>query len=271
MAMALAALAVPSARADVAVPITLTGWNADVVTDANPATRFAVGFDAGTPGVDAGSWFEAGAGGHADGLPSGQNFSSAIIDPVTGGPTTFHLQPANGNNVLQLGGGHPASNTLTLATPGTYSSLSILAASGSSFGLTTGTLVLHFTDGTSSSLLSYNAFDWSAVTAGVGPFVALGGVARNFDVGTNGTGFIYYRPHEPPYALYETDINLAALGLAGRDLQSITFNEATGPSGVGSTGIFAVSGVAVPEPSTLALLVSGGLGLASYRLRRRRS
>jgi hypothetical protein len=246
-------------------PITLTGWNADVVTDANPATRFAERFDGGT-----GSWFEAGTAGNPDGLPTGMDFTSARVDPITGDRAVFHLLPANGLNVLRLGDNHPATNTLTLATPAAYSSLAILAASGSAFDLNMGTLRINFTDGTSSGLLLYNAFDWNASTAGVTPFVALGDVGRNFDVGPTGTSFTYFRSTPLGYALYETDIDLAALGLDNRRVQSITFTLAGG--GAFSTGIFAVSGAAaVPEPSALALLGLGALGLLGYGWRRQRA
>jgi hypothetical protein len=65
--------------------------------------------------------------------------------------------------------------------------------------------------------------------------------------------------------IFQTDIDLAALGLDCRKVASLTFNQA---SGADTTGIFAVSGTpaAVPEPTTLAFL---GLSLVGVLMRRR--
>jgi hypothetical protein len=263
LAVVFAATGPPAAQAAQALPIALTGWNADVVTDANPMTRFAQRFDGGT-----GSWFQAGTDGNPDGLPSGMDFTSARVNPVTGTNAVFHLLPANGPNVLRLGDTDPPTNTLALVNPAPYSSLAVLAASGSAFAATVGTLTVNFADGTSSGPLVYNAFDWNASTAGVTPFVALGDVGRNLDIGPTGTSFTYFRSTPLGYALYETDIDLAALGLDNRPIQSITFNRADPAF---STGVFAVSGVGVPEPSALTLLGLGVIGLLGYSWRRQRA
>ena len=283
--MALATLAtvgVRPATADVAVPITLTGWNADVVTDANPATRFAQQFDFGSTTGGLSAWFEQGilfnGAPLTNGLPSGQNFTSQINNSVTGTPSVFSLLPANGNNVLRTSTnlGVPSA-TLTLTTPGRYSSLAVLASTGAAFGFGTGTLTLHFSDGTSSAPLSYDAPDWNIFVGGDTSRVALGPVGRSDDLG-NGTGFLYTPSEGSQFVMYETDLNLAALGLDTRTLTSITFTSATNaPNPGGITGVFAVSGlaspsgVAVPEPGTLALLSIGTLGLLSRGWRRGRA
>lgn len=292
MGVALAALvtvdARPVAAADIATPISLTGWNADVVTDANPATRFAQQFDYGaTPGIAA--WYENGIMNSSgmtlnNGLPSGQNFTSQINNTVTGTPSIFHLQPANGNNVLRLSTnvGFPPSGTLSLVNPAAYSSLAVLASSGAAFGMGSGTLTLHFTDGTNSGPFSYDASDWN-VFFGNPAHVALGPLGRNNAVNANfslteGSNFLLDPGDTQSYVLYKTDINLAALGLNAKTLASITFTSASNsPDQFAITGVFAVSGVpvtpaavGVPEPSSLALLGLGGIALAAWRRRRSR-
>jgi len=244
------------------LPIVLTGYNRDVVSDATAAVRFADRFDGG-----AAAWFERGLddGGtiRNDGLPSGTTFTSARVNPVTGGNTVFSLQPAMGNNVLRLGDTDAKSNTLTLTTPSRYANLAILASSGSGGGQ--GTFKLNFDDGTSSQLILFDAFDWNQETPGAGPSVALGNLGRNGNIGVDGKGFVYDKP--VPFALYETDINLIPLGLSDKTITSITFNK---PDGSFITGIFAVSGT-VPEPGSLALCGAGLVGLLAYGWRRRRS
>jgi hypothetical protein len=253
------------------VPIALTGWNADVVSDADPLTRFAQRFDLGTVGrPNSAAWYETGAGGRPDGLPSGQDFTSAVLNPITGDHTIFHLQPANALNVLRLGDTDPITNTLTLVQPAAFTSLSILASSGAAFGPAIGNLVLNFTDGTSSLPLSYNAFDWFQLTPGAAPFIALGSRGRNGDIGADGKGFAYL--DASVFALYETDLDLAALGLADRELLSITFNRPATIGGI--TTIFAVSGAGpavIPEPGSLALFAAGALGLFLRRWRANRA
>ena len=62
-----------------AIPIPLIGFNEDVVSENSP-TPFARGFDVSS-GVAA--WFEAGLGGHMDGLPPSRSFvSDRIRGPV---------------------------------------------------------------------------------------------------------------------------------------------------------------------------------------------
>src|SRR5262245_54205503 len=80
-----------------AMPIAVTGWNADVVLDADMSSRYAITMDNGSC-----CFYEAGALDDAgterdDGLPAGQTFVSA-----TGSGTVYQLQPAKGNNALQL-------------------------------------------------------------------------------------------------------------------------------------------------------------------------
>jgi hypothetical protein len=64
--------------------------------------------------------------------------------------------------------------------------------------------------------------------------------------------------------LYQTTLNLAALGLAGKPIVSIDFTDlSTDPRE--STGIFALSGTLVPEPGCIGLFAVGTARLAFLR------
>ena len=222
-------------------PITLTGWNQDVVLE-NAL------FPANTADFDTyGSlWFGAGWNGHLDGLPSSLRFTSQFNPEVI-----FQFQPYTTNNALRLDTSVSGrTGTLVLATPAPYRSLAILASSGTGGG--TGTLALNFVDGTSVSNLSFIALDWY----GFSTDLALAGLGRRDSAlpppgyGTAGTGF----------GFFETDLDLVALGLDRKFLKSLTFTKPPNPL---VTGIFAVSG----EPSKAAeftsvnVLVGGGAQL----------
>jgi hypothetical protein len=254
-------------------PIALTGYNYDIVTDANEATRFAQPNDIGTA-----AWFESGAvddGGvqHLDGLPQA-GFTSAFTNTVTGGQTAFGLAPFNGNNALLLRNNGVNTGTMQMAEQASYESLAILASGYNASSTDLGSVVLNFADGSHSGAISYNAFDWGFGATNV----ALGGKGRNSDVGGDGRAFNYNRP--VPFATYETDLDLVALGFADKPIQSLTFTGGTvsdqpGVPGHGpSTSIFAVSGSggrtsSVPEPGSLAMLLTG-LPAACLLGRRRR-
>src|SRR5262249_7341162 len=123
------------------LPVLATGYSADVISDKDASVRFAQPFQGGTF-----AWFEAGAVDddgvqHNDGLPAGRTFVSA-----TGSHATYQLQPANADNVLQLGAGQ--TGTLTLATPAAYSTLYVLASSGDGTPSSAGSGTITFADGT---------------------------------------------------------------------------------------------------------------------------
>ena len=161
--LALGTVAVPQAAAQPSgwLPLQLTGYNTDVITDLNQSVRFAQLFDQGCCG-----WFESGAvddGGteHDDGIPAGSTFAS-----MTGSGVNYLIQPAIYNNVLQVSnaadaqaGGTLPTASLTLLTPAPYSQIAIFASSGNSTGTSTGTLTVNYADGSSLSG-SWNTFDW---------------------------------------------------------------------------------------------------------------
>src|SRR5438874_324555 len=153
------------------VPIAVTGFNVDVVTE-NTATPFASGFD-GTSATAA-AWFEAGIGGHTDGLPNSRTFTNDGTNNTTNTGTVFTFQPYNANNAVGLTAAN-TTGTLTLTTPGAFSVIAILATSGNGGG--TSTAVLNFAGGTTSTI-TYSATDWNQNSSPAGP-AALGNLGRN--------------------------------------------------------------------------------------------
>jgi hypothetical protein len=161
--LALGIVAVPQAGAQPTgwLPLQLTGYNTDVITDLNQSVRFAQLFDAGCC-----AWFESGAVDdagteHDDGIPAGSTFAS-----MTGSGVNYLIQPAVYNNVLQIsndpgaqGQGVPAVGTLSLLNPGKYSKIAIFASSGNSNGTAAGSAQVNYDDG-SQLVASFNAFDW---------------------------------------------------------------------------------------------------------------
>lgn len=228
-------------------PISATGWNRDVIvenTASPPYSSAALPFD--VPNNYA--FYVAGLSGGTRGLPASGNFTS-LVD----GTTVFQFQPYTANNVLQLSASTTSFGTLTFSTPGMYSSLSILAAAANS-GASMGNLVIHFADATVSPVLQFNNSDWFFQ-----PNPAIMGFGR-LNLGSttpedNGNSY----PE-----MYQTTLDLAALGLANKPIVSIDFTDlSTDPRE--STGIFALSGLAVPEPAGIGLLAVAAAVVALRR------
>jgi hypothetical protein len=210
------------------VPILLTGYSTDVISDMDPSTRFAQPFDTGTF-----AWFEAGAVddngvAHTDGLPAGLTFTS-----VTSSGATYQIQPANASSVLQLGGGQ--TGTLTLMTPSAYRKLYAIASSGDGTATSVGSGNINFADG-STQAFSYNIFDWCNGPGGLHPEAVLSGPIGRADVGLSGTAFTYYQDCD--FEIYETVIPIDP-SHAGVAIVSIDFTAA--PDAY-SSNIFGVSG-----------------------------
>ena len=214
-------------------PIAVSGFNAGVIvpcsaTAASPkATAFDIPnnycfYEAGLNGNP------AAAGTGAQGLPPG----GAILSQADG--TTFQLGPYGSNNVLMMGSPYSSSGALTFIPPQAYNSLAILATSANGGG--NGTFVLNFSNGSHSPAYPLNAQDWYNTTTNVAlqgfGCIRLGqGTLSTENPGWNNPNF------------YQTTLNLAVLG-SNLPISSITF---TKPGASGSSGIFAVSGLAMPS------------------------
>ncbi len=220
---------VPTAYAQ-SKPIPVTGWNADVIIDVDMNVRFGVSIDNGTC-----CFFEAKAvddsgNENDDGLVSGQPYTSA-----TGSGAVYLIQPANGNNALQMF--RRETGTLTLVTPASYSQLFVIAASGNASQTEVLTGVVHYDDGTSQSFM-YNAFDWDD-TNNPHAEEAITGIGRACGITDAGTGFTYdgmQRGHA--FSLYETSIPTDKT----KKVTSVDFSGHIGSARNGIYNVFAISG-----------------------------
>ncbi len=177
----------------------------------------------------------SGSGG-TQGLPLNGAFTSFLDNS-----TIFQFGPYGGNNALMLGDTRPNSGTLSLVTPQAYDSLVILASSANGGG--SGTLVIHFGDGSSSPTFNFNAQDWFNTSANV----ALKGFGR---LDLNSAGLSTENNGSGNPNLYQTTINLAALGL-NQSVSSIAFTKPN-LSGSQDTGIFAISGSLMPPQAVIS-------------------
>ena len=252
-----------SAPVVLATPIAATGWNQDVVVGANqtPSVVFSslssfdgagvshapgnVLFQMGTPGSPAGS-----------GLPVNGVIGDVTTPNAFSPNVTFQLQPystATGglvNNDLQLNNVN-LSGQLSLATPGKYSSISVLHATGNGPGGFE--MQLNFTD--AAPLMVGSGGGANSTTAGpgilspdwfnnAGSVFPLGGVGR-YGGGTNFNG----QPGNP--RLYEYDYSLP-LAYQNATLESITFDYGTG----GQINIMGVSGTQLTTSNLNAVNVT---------------
>ncbi|HEV2393562.1 MAG TPA: protease pro-enzyme activation domain-containing protein [Verrucomicrobiae bacterium] len=219
-------------------PLMMTGFNAGIIVpnNATPANPQATGFDIANgycfyqAGLNTNSSVASGSGGQ--GFPQSGSFTS-LLDNMT----VFQFGPYGATNALMLGYTYPNSGTLALANPQSFNSLAILAASANANSSSLGALVVHFTDGTSSQSFNLNAQDWYNATGNV----ALEGFGR-LKLGTN--PFSTENPGAYNPSLYQTTVNLAALGL-NQPVASITFTKPTGGTTL-DTAVLAVSGAIMP-------------------------
>jgi hypothetical protein len=218
-------------------PVALSGFNAAVLASNNAS--------ASAPGATALDipndycFYQQGLSGGSRGLPWTGVFLSQCDSS-----TAFQLGPYGADDALVLGDTYAASGTLRLVAPESFGSLCILAASANGGGQ--GKFVLNFTDGTRSPAIAFNAQDWFYTVTNV----AIQGFGRL----RLGTGWSVEDNGDANPNLYETSVNLAALGLA-KSVASITFTNPAGAGSTETTAILAVSGLS----GSLPLLPPGGL------------
>lgn len=244
-------------------PLTVAGFNAGILASNNATAGApgATGFDIPNNYC----FYQQGLNGSPRGLPVNGIFSS-LVSP----DTAFRIGPYGATNALMLGNSYPRSGTLTLNPPQSLNTIAVLAASANGGGQ--GTFFLTFTNGTKSPVFAFNAQDWFYVVTNV----ALQGFGRlklgaSLTIQDNGDS----NPN-----LYQTTVNLAALGLS-LPVASITFSNRNSAGASETTAIFGVSGMpasvpiqtptglaAIPGPNaTVRLSWSPVAGATNYLIR----
>ncbi|MCL5946128.1 MAG: hypothetical protein M1472_04665 [Planctomycetes bacterium] len=291
-------------------PVAATGWNQKIIVENTAVLNGTdgAGLIGAAPGTaDSGyagyitvtqdggiyngaAYYQQGLAGSPSGtgLPTSGSFVSKAD-----GTTTFQFQPYNADNVLFLSDNIPSSSprptgTLTLTNPSQFNELAVLAITGSATAFSTGAVTLNLTDPSGNSVAvttDYAAPDWFSGGMTVTPDgnatgIAISGFNRINNV-QNGTFDTAYLNNQPVF--YQTTLDLAnltgtingtmqsGLNLTGDTLNSLFFNDAAQPNSSGSTGIYAISGSAIPEPAVLALFAASGLALLVIQRRRGRA
>ena len=279
---------------DTPVSLNSSSWNADVVYGAASfATDSAVAFDGQY------AWDALGSRPSGDevtaGLPEYQDpntgvryatlptlFNSVYINTITGTATQFEFQPFENTNNVNLFNNGAAGATLSLTDATALDNIAILAASANSgTHYITVNMTLHFANGSESSPILYNVYDWSKFSGGN---AALPHSVSRSSADSNGmleTQSKLDTSNPADFQMYETDFNLQSLGYSNNAITSISFSAVTG----GDVGIFALSGyanpdpqvpvlpdppaTAVPTPASLPLSFAGGTLLALAAMGRR--
>ena len=216
-------------------PIALKGWNADVIVEPGGDALKHTDFDGRSS-----MWITQESQRHVAGFPETGRFTSS-----SGSGVLYQLQPLEQNNVLLLSeratsadneqalSGSPVGQ-LELVNPRSFTSIAIVAASGGGTIGGKGSVTLHFADGSSSPEIPLNADDWWTRPDVVSPTAIAGLYRMNVQTGTE----ITQSGSDYGFGLYETMIDLSAMGLDGKMLTGMEFTMAS----ASKTGIFAVSG-----------------------------
>ena len=212
------------------IPITVTGFNQDVVaegTGSNPVAVTSTGFDGSTAtaSIFYNVQFQLANSGviTSGGLPN----NGTIVN----GADTWQLQAYTGNNCL-LFPAQTANSSLsfTLPTPGSYSEIALLSTAGS--GPTSVSITLFFTNATSTNYGTFSILDWFGGT----PFVInnLGRVERQNPI----AGFSGI-PGNPRF--YQNTITLNAADRV-KSINKITITDMS-TNNLSTAGFFAVDGI----------------------------
>ena len=239
--------------------IPASGWNYDTIHNGSGpyATGVSATMNGGLGQPEGYTWVEAGTylnpSGELQAIPG---FVAGINTSLTGNGT-FSFQPFDGNNTIALDGGQSA--ILTLDTAASYSQLALFGASG--FGAKTASVSLNFTDSTSTEFLVASGTgigtDWFNNNADKA--VVAGASASNRSEDGNLSLFLN---EDTSIGINESLFSLSATDQL-KSLQSVTITNTGGDRMM----VFAISGDAVPEPTSAAMLGLGGLALM---LRRRK-
>ena len=242
-------------------PIAVTGFESDLVVENTAGEKggttdtafYAQSFSGAYTFYETNlaAIYHSGGEGHTLGLPA-----TATVTSMLDGSTLFEFAPFTDVNALDLTNG-AASGWLYLVSPAAYDSLSVLATSANGGG--TAAFLIEFTNGAVSPPLAYVANDWYHDP----------GAAALTHFGRVYTGFFnaFYTDDDsaPDPNLYQTTVNLAALGWNTEPIAAVEFFMPDGPetTATTSTAIFALSGTPAP-PQVSPQLVPGALASGNF-------
>lgn len=212
-------------------PVTLTGFNADVIANGSGAASAST-----TQAVDIAN-FSLVAANYVN--PSNQSPtmgvpSTGLINSVATPGLTFQLAPFTGNNDLRI----PATGTttgtgtgtLTFSTPTVADKVYVLGLSGN--GTSTVTITVTFTDATTQVFSAQTISDWFGGTG-----YAIQGIGR-----VNRTTSAIENPTNDP-KIYQRELVLSAANKI-KPIQSLTFNKTS------TTGVLNILGISVQSAAS---------------------
>lgn len=230
-------------RSQTYTPVTVSGFNIDAVAETYPnslacTTQALDQVVAGGNSVMYNAAFAAAAS-FGGGLPN--------TGTIVSGTKTFQLMPYAGNNALFAPAG--STNTLTVATPASFSNISLLVFSTE--GSSTINVTLRYTDLTVTNAGNFTVLDWfngaNAVITGIGR-------CKRVTSGVTADGL----PSNP--RLYGIDIPLSCANQQKQLASVVVSGISSNPAGGGGY-VLAVSGVttsiASPTVSYANLLCQG--------------
>ena len=256
-----AALSTTAGAAITSIPV--SGWTHDlVINGSGPYNTSITNSMDNETGIENWTWVEEGnylfqaetTPSFFEGLVAGTHTS---IGP-SGAEFTF--QDFSGLNALRLSA--TQSSTLTLTTTSAYSTLVFIGAAGNGSSAAI-QVTLNFADSTTAVFNSTEGIsrDWFDGTSTESAYL-VGGRASNRSEDSYSALF---RDTNSAIRLHEYQIFLSEAD-QGKELTSITLSN-TGSGG--RIAVFAVSGEAIPEPSTAGLVALCGLFGLGHRRRRR--
>jgi hypothetical protein len=247
----------PSSKAAVLQPISGTGYDEQmVVTTAGTPTVTAT-MDRGTyQPLTFTTWYELGQNTSAPltGLPMGTTFAAQ-----DGSGNNYSLQPDTGNNAILVGqtsatnnSSAPTTGTFVLSTPASYGTLSLLASAGNGPGTVDVTLDLQ--NGGTIDLGNVSIGNWFAGSPSAFP------IAYDAEGRYSETTHAYLNVNGGNPDLFENILSTGTTQPISSIVLTMESGNTNGDTEVAFMG-FSGAAPAVPEPSSLALLVLGAIGL----------